>query len=364
MTLFAEGRNSPRLSWWGEMVTVGFSAWAACGAFLDGWAHSKVVQFETFFTPWHAVFYSGFVALTVWLGWSVRRFARAGRRGLEAIPAGYRLGVLGLGIFTLGTVGDMLWHMGLGIEQEGERLSSPAHLALFVGGLLAITSPLRAAWADPERTPTLRRFLPPLLSATLATMVMVFMIGHLWAFYSADLIGRLQYGTALDQLASTAEAKRAFGYLIQARVGGSLLLSTALLLAPLLVLVRRWRLPPGSATIMFATVALGMSALRELHLAETVFVALLTGATADWLLATLRPSSSRVGAFRLFAALVPLILWTLYFAATALRWGLGVSPELWVGGIFFAAATGLGLALVMLPGGEPTEFQAGQGDLR
>ncbi|MDQ7843569.1 MAG: hypothetical protein QN141_10585 [Armatimonadota bacterium] len=69
-----------------------------------------------------------------------------------------------------------------------------------------------------------------------------------------------------------------------------------------------------ATTTMFTTVALGMSALRERRLAQTIFVAL--------------------------------------------------TPELWVGGVFFAAATGLGLALVLLPGGEPTEFQTGQGDRR
>lgn len=89
-------RSRPRLSWGGEMTTVILAAWAAAGAFLDGWAHSKVVQFETFFTPWHGVFYSGYLALTVWIVLSVVRFRREGRQGLGAVPMGYDLGILGL----------------------------------------------------------------------------------------------------------------------------------------------------------------------------------------------------------------------------------------------------------------------------
>jgi hypothetical protein len=35
--------------------------------FLDAWAHNNLAQLETFFTPWHAVLYSGFVALAGWM---------------------------------------------------------------------------------------------------------------------------------------------------------------------------------------------------------------------------------------------------------------------------------------------------------
>ena len=33
------------------------------GLYLDGWAHIHVPDLETFFTPWHAVLYSGFLAV-------------------------------------------------------------------------------------------------------------------------------------------------------------------------------------------------------------------------------------------------------------------------------------------------------------
>src|SRR6266851_3497488 len=47
------------------MVVV--SVWWLGGLFIDGWAHSNIPQLETFFTPWHAVFYSGYLAVALTL---------------------------------------------------------------------------------------------------------------------------------------------------------------------------------------------------------------------------------------------------------------------------------------------------------
>src|SRR2546427_9735313 len=55
--------SSLRFDW--LMVVV--SVWWLGGLFIDGWAHSNLPQLETFFTPWHAVFYSGFLAVAITL---------------------------------------------------------------------------------------------------------------------------------------------------------------------------------------------------------------------------------------------------------------------------------------------------------
>src|SRR6266545_711987 len=40
------------------------SLWFIAGMFLDDWAHANLASsLETFFTPWHAVLYSGFSAV-------------------------------------------------------------------------------------------------------------------------------------------------------------------------------------------------------------------------------------------------------------------------------------------------------------
>jgi hypothetical protein len=69
----------PRMAWRRDLVTAGLSTWLLFGIFLDGWAHNTRPTLETFFTPWHAVFYAGFLALAGWILWMVwpeRRSAR------------------------------------------------------------------------------------------------------------------------------------------------------------------------------------------------------------------------------------------------------------------------------------------------
>src|SRR5437660_3571237 len=51
--------SSLRFDW----IMVVVSIWWLGGLFIDGWAHSNIPQLETFFTPWHAVFYSGYLAV-------------------------------------------------------------------------------------------------------------------------------------------------------------------------------------------------------------------------------------------------------------------------------------------------------------
>src|SRR5688500_17478653 len=60
-------RTSPR----DELITPLFSAWLLSGLFIDGWAHSNLPTLETFFTPWHAALYSGFLATAMWTAWLV-----------------------------------------------------------------------------------------------------------------------------------------------------------------------------------------------------------------------------------------------------------------------------------------------------
>ena len=233
----------PRLSPRAEGVTVAVGTWLMLGLFVDGWAHGNLQQLETFFTPWHAAFYSGFIATASWIGWQALR--RPGR-GLARVPLGYGLGLLGVVIFGIGGVGDLLWHSIFGIEQDVEALFSPTHLLLFVGMLLILSSPLRAAWAaDPlDAAPRYARFLPTLASVTLSTVLVAFM----WQFQSAFLDG-------------DAFGPFARGYYELISPVASVMATTLILLAPLVLMARRWVLPFGTATTLFAVPAVLVSAL-------------------------------------------------------------------------------------------------------
>ncbi|HYS34765.1 MAG TPA: hypothetical protein VEO01_03875 [Pseudonocardiaceae bacterium] len=89
--------------------------------------------------------YSGFLATAAWICWLVRRQLLAGRRGMAAVPAGYGLGVFGVGLFIVAGAGDLTWHTIFGIERNSRILFGPTHLLLVTAIILIFTSPLRDA---------------------------------------------------------------------------------------------------------------------------------------------------------------------------------------------------------------------------
>jgi hypothetical protein len=231
------------------------------GVFLDGWAHNNLVLLESFFTPWHAVLYSGYVAVVARLGWLIGR--RGGTRSvaefLTAIPRGYELGLAGALIFGLAGIGDMLWHLAFGIERDLAALLSPTHLLLFLGAILMLTSPLRSAWSDTRPgsdAPDLRGFALPLLSiAGTTALVCLFQMplwgtGLAWPLQVRGAVGGGHVHVQTDELVPMGDV---LGL-------ASILVTNVLLLAPVLLLLRRWRLPFGSVTVQYTMVAMLMEA--------------------------------------------------------------------------------------------------------
>ncbi len=129
-----------------DWAVVGLSAWFLGGLFIDGWAHNHLAQLETFFTPWHGVFYSGYFAVAAFLVFSMWRNHSKGHLWTRALPKGYEITLLGVPVFFLGGVGDMIWHIVFGIERNLEALLSPTHLMLATGIAMIVSGPLRAAW--------------------------------------------------------------------------------------------------------------------------------------------------------------------------------------------------------------------------
>jgi hypothetical protein len=228
-------RGQPPASWRVDASTMLLGTWLLVGLVVDGWAHNNLQALETFFTPWHALFYSGFVATAAWVLATAARARQPSRSGLAAFPAGYGLAVVGVVVFAVGGAGDLTWHSIFGIEQDVEALFSPTHL-LIAGMALILSAPLRAAWGDPAApaAPGYRRFLPVLASAALVTVLVAFAFMYWAAFIQA--IGADSYDPhLLDGVASV-------------------LVTNLILLAPLLLLARHWRLPLGTGTTIYGGV--------------------------------------------------------------------------------------------------------------
>ena len=339
-----QGVERVRLPRRSEIVTMLCGTWLMIGLFVDGWAHSNVAALETFFTPWHALFYSGFTATAAWVAWQAFRCG-VHRRGLDALPLGYRGAAAGVAVFGIGGLGDMTWHVVFGVEQDIDALFSPTHLLLFVGIALILSAPLRAAWAAevPGGAPTFREFLPVVMSVTLTTTLFAFMLMYLAAFATNGA------GEPVVAWATSLDPEGAAAHWLMVATLAAVFTTNVALVAPLLLLARRWQPPMGTATTLFTTIAVLTGALDEFALPLFVVAAAVAGLLTDVLLRVLRPSPDRPQAFWAVGALVPLLVWPLWFGTLALQGGVGWSLEVWTGSILWAAILGGTLALVMLP---------------
>ena len=162
-----------RFDW---LMTI-LSLWLVSGLHLDAWAHHQF-EVETYFNTWHAVLYSGFAAIAIALVGSVLWNYRQTPVWQAAVPAGYQLALLGIALFMVGGIGDMVWHLLFGIEDNLEALLSPTHLLLGLGGGLIVTAPLRAAWHQTKTAPTLTSLLPALISSALTLALFSFFTAY------------------------------------------------------------------------------------------------------------------------------------------------------------------------------------------
>jgi hypothetical protein len=355
----AQAMSSLRFDW----IMVVVSIWWLGGLFIDGWAHSNIPQLETFFTPWHAVFYSGYLAvaftLLVQILLNLRQSALdtggsspslvelvrenlPGHRWLKAIPNGYGLSVLGVVIFGVSGIGDLTWHLILGIERSTEALLSPTHLGLALGIGLALSGPLRAAWRRPGARPSWRQLGPAIFSLTFTFSLLTF-----FTEYASPLITPWPI---ID--ASGSGPTRGIT---------DILLITALSMSFVLLALRRWRLPFGTFTFMFGLNGALMVVFSPNSLLISVPTALLGGFAADLMHRFLRPSPDQPTSIRLFAFLVPALFYALYLVDLAIvgpiifQSGIIWSAPFWAGAPVIAGITGFLLSYVMLPPAQVVE---------
>lgn len=98
---------------------------------------------ETFFTPEHALLYSGFGLLAAWIVWVAYR-SSGGRPTRATVPPGYGVGLVGVAIAFVGGVGDTTSHVIFGVEKGLNTLTTPTHLILCTGWVIMLTTPIRA----------------------------------------------------------------------------------------------------------------------------------------------------------------------------------------------------------------------------
>jgi hypothetical protein len=339
--------------WREDLITSLLSILLVSGLFLDGWNHINLQNgaLGGFFTIWHALLYLGFNATALWV---VTRNPHLYSRGAKpapyfhpvlGIPLRYPLAIGGLGLAAVGLFGDLAWHTAFGEETGVARVIAPFHLLLFAGAAGLASAPFRSAWYAPRYYPSdasFRRLLPPLLALTLVTCVAAFMFQWLNAFL--DWTPSVQIGRIPPELAGNARVRGTTEFAGAARV----LVTNLILLAPLFLALRRWRLPFGSATLLFVGVSFAMSALTSFDLGATVVAALVGGLVADAIIDGFRPDAHQTLGYRVMAGITPLALWTTYFLILRFVYGIEWPFDLALGTTCLAAVSGLLLSFVAI----------------
>jgi hypothetical protein len=329
----AHATGGPGFDW----LMAGLGAWLLGGLYLDGWAHIHVPALETFFTPWHAVLYSGYLAGAAALVVAFYRNRRRGAPRSTALPAGYRLSLVGAFIFFFAGVADMLWHVAFGIEDGVEGLISPSHLALAFGGGLMVTGPLRAGLhAAPGSGGSWLSRMPMAVSLTLFVSLLTFFTEYA-SPYGGTWVTRSREGMVF-----VYQSVGLAGFLIQ----------PAVLMGPLLYVLRRRPLPVGSLTLLLSLNVALMAIIHDKFLDTGPYpligAAVLAGLTGDALLRWLRPSPDRPLAFRTVAFAIPAAQYLFYFVAVMLWARLTWSVHLWTGSIVIAGGVGWLLSYLVL----------------
>ncbi len=342
-------RGSLRFDW--LMLLVGM--WPLVGALTDANAHINDPTLEGFFTPWHALLYSGVLAVGLCIGYVAWRNHQRGYAWTRAVPPGYGLTLVGVGILGVAGIGDLIWHSLYGIERDIPAITSPTHMLIILGILLVVAGPLRSAYTRPAAEVRGLAQLPMILSVLLMYTMITLPLQYLHPFSYRFA----QFGDV--DLFASRPFPAVDSYLAEGLGLASILVTAAVLMGIVLFLVRRWQLLFGALTLILTVNIAALGALqRDFSLVPAAFA---TGLLADLLILTLRPSPARPNLFRLFAFLLPAILFTAYFVTLFLTSQVVWIIHLWVGSIFAAGWVGWAMSYLVVPPREYVE-SVGQKD--
>jgi hypothetical protein len=314
------------------------SVWIASGFFLDAWAHGHV-PVETFFTPYHGVFYSGMLATIVVLSIFIARNRLRGYRWIDTVPRPYRLALLGIPIFIVAGIGDMLWHFALGIEEGVDALLSPTHQALGLGIFFLASGPIRSVIAD--RAPaTFVRQLP--LALGLATWLILVHFGTAYAFDPAA--GRTNAPPPIAPFTRSYLTALSIGY-YKVSLGVLVVIFQSSVMAGLaLWAATRARLQFGMLTLLYLIGNIPAAAAftnQTPLLAVTIAQSLCAGLVGDAFVARYDPQPRR-NSYLWFAVIVPMTYIGVYLISTAIAdglwwdWNVALGAWLWSGVCGFA----------------------------
>jgi len=259
--------------------------------------------------------------------WNLRK----GYAWYNSMPAGYELSLVGCAIVFFGGIGDMIWHTLFGIEKNIDGLFSPTHISIVIGLALIVSGPYRAAWQRNTKAPGLVAALPMLISLTslLSTLTLI----------------SLAYHPVIGIVANrNTDADQTIGAI-------SIVTQTILLEGLLLLTLRRWSLPFGALTLLLTVNVVLLRVVKDHYFLIPAMA--LAGLVCDVILWRLKPSIEHADSLRLFAFIMPVVIYLLYFLTIQVTMGVAWTIHLWLGTTFVAGVVGWLLSYILIPPAVP-----------
>lgn len=309
------------------------SAWLVTGLQLDAYAHATTPELETFWTPWHAVLYSGIAASGLTLVWLLRpRLPRIPTyESVLALPNALRVPILGMAFLLVGGGIDTLWHNVFGIEQGLEIFVSPSHELIILGMVLVAVGPALM-------TSTPRLGLADGALVTISALLAVLPL-HIYSLH-ANVLGTIYFGHGENPVRI---------YSTDAQIFHGYVFSTVLLLLPIILIGRRWSLPPGVPTVLVALPALAMHLMflseEPWWMSLTVAAAAAGAELVIRVVAPLIPAPSGI-AWLLLGLVAPPLVWGALFVVADVKVGVGWNVHIVSGLLTYVALTGAATVLV------------------
>jgi len=312
------------------------AAWLVTGLQLDAYAHATTPQLETFWTPWHAVLYSGIASSGFTLLWIMRSRLPAvpTYRTLLALPNALRIPLAGMALLLVGGGADTLWHNIFGIERQLEIFVSPSHELIIIGMVLVAAGPVLMLATEPGP----RLSVSGTVLATISTLLSV-LPAHIYSLHASAL------GTGY--LGRPGQQARIFSF--DAQMLHGYLFSTVLLLLPIVIIGRRWPLPWGVPTLLVAFPSILMHLMFYSHESSWASVTVAGAAAATELILRVAnrfvtwPEEARWIAAGLLA---PPLVWGTLVVAAAVRGEVGWDVHMISGLLTLVAFTGAATVLV------------------
>lgn len=308
---------------------LGACFWLLLGVSLDAWAHSHI-RLDSFWTPWHAVLYSGLLATALVLPGAILINRSRGLSWRDAIPAGYEVSVLGILGSFIGGLGDMTWHLLFGVEQNIDAAFSPTHIALMLFFGFVLIGPFHALYTSGKRTSQVLM----LLSFTLILAYWLIISQTAGLYMSLWLVNT-------PKTDGTGQALAVVSYVIQG----------AFLAGLTMYLIRRWKPFFGFFLIALTIGELPLAMMSGNFL--VILIGAISGILIDCAYRIIRPSLTSVDNFRIFIASVPGIWLLTYTIVLWITYGTVWSTHLLIGSVVVAMIMSWLLSGLMFPPAQP-----------